>query len=171
MTLPPASACRGSMSIMRKLHLLIISLQKPHAKSVPISTTAYQYQYEQQMLLAQAKRASTRLSTYSVTPTLTPSIAPSHLSNATNDSITEKSSPMAHDMNVVKESLSRLDEPRLTNQRYIVSDEKKEEISKLALGAKLERALGRRMDKQDAVFTKGKGKAEYVNVSVKATAA
>jgi hypothetical protein len=88
-----------------------------------------------------------------------------------DSSIHEKSSPMAQDMNAVKASLSRLDEPRLTNQRYVVSDEKKEEISKLALGAKLERALGRRMSKQDAVFTKGKGKAEQAALPVKATAA
>jgi len=35
-----------------------------------------------------------------------------------------------------------------------VSEDKSEEFSKLALGAKLERALGRRMVGQDAVFTK-----------------
>jgi len=123
------------------------------------------------MLAQQSKRASTRLSTYSVTPTLTPSIAPSHISQDSQDSVmTEKSNPKAQDITQVQATLSRLDEPRLTNQRYVVSDEKKEEISKLALGAKLERALGRRMSKQDAVFTKGKGKAE-ASVPVNATAA
>lgn len=40
----------------------------------------------------------------------------------------------------------------MQTQRYILSNEKNDDMSKLALGAKLERALGRRMSGQDAVF-------------------
>ncbi|KAI9817839.1 MAG: hypothetical protein M1827_000958 [Pycnora praestabilis] len=47
----------------------------------------------------------------------------------------------------------RLASPRLQQQRYVPSKEQSEMLSKLALGAKLERALGRRMSSQDAVFT------------------
>jgi hypothetical protein len=54
-------------------------------------------------------------------------------------------------------TLARLEEPRLANQRYVVSEDKRDEIGALALGAKLEKALARRMSGQDAMF-KGSGK-------------
>lgn len=38
----------------------------------------------------------------------------------------------------------------MTTQRFVLNEEKTENFSKLALGAKLERALGRRMGSQDA---------------------
>jgi hypothetical protein len=53
-------------------------------------------------------------------------------------------------------TLARLDEPRLANQRYVVSEDKRDEIGALALGAKLEKALARRMSGQDASFKGGK---------------
>jgi len=68
-------------------------------------------------------------------------------------------------MSAVHATLARLEEPRLTNQRYVVSENKKEEISKLALGAKLERALNRRMSGQDASFTKKKEGAKQVKAA------
>jgi len=40
----------------------------------------------------------------------------------------------------------------LTQQRVVLSEEKVANMSKLALGAKLDRALGRRMSGQDAVM-------------------
>jgi hypothetical protein len=91
-------------------------------------------------------------------PTLTPSIAPSHLScssDHTTASLTpsEKANPLAQEVHDFTNGLARLDQPKLQSQRYAVSETKKEEISKLALGAKLERALGRRMVGQDASFT------------------
>jgi len=103
-------------------------------------------------------RASTRLSTYSMAPTLTPSIAPSHLSCSSDHTTTsltpsEKANPLAQEVHDFTNGLARLDQPKLQSQRYAVSETKKEEISKLALGAKLERALGRRMVGQDASFT------------------
>lgn len=41
---------------------------------------------------------------------------------------------------------------RLDKQRYVMSGHKSDEVSKLALGAKVERALSRRMVGQDADF-------------------
>ncbi|KAF2789087.1 hypothetical protein K505DRAFT_328496 [Melanomma pulvis-pyrius CBS 109.77] len=93
-------------------------------------------------------RASTRMSTYSATPTLTPSIAPSHLSAASSTS----GDPKAQEIKSWNAGFERLEDKRLASQRYMLSSEKTDDMSKLALGAKLDRALGRRMSGQDAVF-------------------
>jgi hypothetical protein len=53
----------------------------------------------------------------------------------------------------VRAALARLEEPRLVSQRYVVSEEKRTEFGALALAAKLEKALGRRMSGQDASFS------------------
>jgi hypothetical protein len=103
-----------------------------------------------------SNRASTRLSTYSATPTLTPSIAPSHLSSASSTA----GDPKAQEIKSWNAGFERLEDKRLQQQRYIVSSEKNEDMSKLALGAKLERALGRRMTGQDAVFRAKGGLSE-----------
>ena len=50
------------------------------------------------------------------------------------------------------QGLDRLEQKRLQQQRYAPTQEKTDSLSKLALGAKVERALGRRMTDQDAVF-------------------
>jgi len=113
----------------------------------PINARASMHSHSQH-----PKRASTRLSTYSVTPTLAPSIAPSHLSTAPSLTPSEKGDPLARDMHAVRATLARLEEPRLANQRYVVSENKKDEFGALALGAKLEKALARRMSAQDASF-------------------
>jgi hypothetical protein len=63
-------------------------------------------------------------------------------------------------MQTVRAALARLEEPRLANQRYVVSDVKRNEIGVLALVAKLERALGRRMSAQDASFSPKKKQAD-----------
>ena len=88
-------------------------------------------------------RNSARLSTYSNAPTLTPSIAPS-----TTSSI----DPRSADIKAWNAGLDRLEDKRLQQQRYVVSPEKTDCMSKLALGAKLDRALARRWSEQDAVF-------------------
>lgn len=93
-------------------------------------------------------RASTRLSTYSATPTLTPSIAPSHLSAASSTA----GDPKAQEIKSWNAGFERLEDKRLASQRYMMSSDKSDDMSKLALGAKLDRALGRRMSGQDAVF-------------------
>ncbi|KAL7275911.1 hypothetical protein RUND412_001130 [Rhizina undulata] len=50
----------------------------------------------------------------------------------------------------IEDGLRRLDDRRLACQRFVPSEQKSEMISKLALSAKLERALRWRMEKQDA---------------------
>ncbi|KAI1511232.1 hypothetical protein A1F97_04466 [Pyrenophora tritici-repentis] len=91
-------------------------------------------------------RASTRLSTYSATPTLTPSVAPSHLSTASS------CDPKSLDIKTWNAGFDRLEDKRLVQQRYTLTNEKTDDMKKLALGAKLDRALARRMSGQDAVF-------------------
>lgn len=54
------------------------------------------------------------------------------------------------------QGLDRLESKRLQQQRFVPSTEKTDNLSKLALGAKVERALGRRMTGQDAVMRKSK---------------
>lgn len=93
-------------------------------------------------------RASTRMSTYSATPTLTPSIAPSHLSAASSTSC----DPKSQDIKSWNAGFERLEDQRLVQQRYMLTNQKTDDMSKLALGAKLDRALARRMSGQDAVF-------------------
>lgn len=51
----------------------------------------------------------------------------------------------------IESQLKRLEDSRLQKQRFIPSEKKFEMISKLALGAKLDRALRRRMSGQDAL--------------------
>ncbi|KAK7188776.1 hypothetical protein DPSP01_005676 [Paraphaeosphaeria sporulosa] len=93
-------------------------------------------------------RASTRMSTYSTAPTLTPSVAPSHLSEASSTA----GDPRAQEIKSWNEGFERLEDKRLVQQRYMLNNEKTDNMSKLALGAKLDRALARRMSGQDAVF-------------------
>jgi len=50
-------------------------------------------------------------------------------------------------------ALERMQDKRLDKQRYTMSGNKSDEVSKLALGAKVERALSRRMTGQDATFS------------------
>ena len=50
------------------------------------------------------------------------------------------------------QGLQRLEQKELQQQRYAPTQEKTDSLSKLALGAKVERALGRRMTDQDATF-------------------
>ncbi|CBX95100.1 hypothetical protein LEMA_P115150.1 [Plenodomus lingam JN3] len=100
-------------------------------------------------------RTSTRLSTYSAAPTLAPSVAPSHLSEASSTS----GDPKAQDIKSWNAGFERLEDKRLVQQRYMLTNEKTDDMSKLALGAKLDRALSRRMSGQDAVF-RPKGMSE-----------
>lgn len=103
-----------------------------------------------------SKRASNRYSSYSMATTLAPSLA----------------SSMTHDqtINEITEGLDKLENKKLTSQRFVPSQEKTENLSKLALGAKLERALNRRMCGQDAVMRK-KDVSEKVGDNEKAVMA
>lgn len=104
--------------------------------------------------LSAGNRVSTRMSTYSTAPTLTPSIAPSQISHAST-----MEDPKVHDIKSWNAGFERLEDQRLVQQRYKLTNEKNENLSKLALGAKLDRALSRRMSSQDAVF-RSKGLSE-----------
>jgi hypothetical protein len=48
--------------------------------------------------------------------------------------------------------LEKLENKFLEQQRYVPSQKKTDDLSKISLGAKVERALGRRMSNQDAVL-------------------
>ncbi len=54
----------------------------------------------------------------------------------------------------IEKGLDRMENKALMQQRVVLSEEKSDNMSKLALGAKLERALDRRMTGQDAVMRK-----------------
>ncbi|ESZ95135.1 hypothetical protein SBOR_4502 [Sclerotinia borealis F-4128] len=54
----------------------------------------------------------------------------------------------------IEEGLDKLQNKKLESQRCDLTTEKRDNMGKLALGAKLERALGRRMGGQDAVMRK-----------------
>jgi len=88
-----------------------------------------------------SKRASTRFSTYSTTPSVANTVKTSLSSASAQQEIKD-----------IEEGLEKLENKKLATQRYVPTQEKSENLSKLALGAKLERALGRRMGGQDAVM-------------------
>lgn len=88
-----------------------------------------------------SKRASTRFSTYSAAPSLANTVRTNLSSASAQQEIRE-----------IEEGLQKLENKKLATQRFVPSQEKSEHLSKLALGAKLERALGRRMGGQDAVM-------------------
>jgi hypothetical protein len=98
-----------------------------------------------------SKRASTRFSTYSMAPTLTPSLTPS-LEAAQQE------------INHINEGLDKLENKKLASQRFVPSEKKVENLDKLALGAKLERALDRRLGGQDAVMRVKKPLSEKPSV-------
>lgn len=50
------------------------------------------------------------------------------------------------------DGIERLESKHLQQQRFVPTTEKSDNLNKLALGAKLERALDRRMSGQDAVM-------------------
>ena len=83
-------------------------------------------------------RTSQRYSTYSVAPSVTPTVG-------TTDSATAE-------MGDIQNNFNRMENKALSQQRVELSEKKTETLSKLALGAKVERALDRRMSSQDAVM-------------------
>ncbi|KAL6863483.1 hypothetical protein ACO1O0_003738 [Amphichorda felina] len=87
----------------------------------------------------QKARTSVRYSTYSVTA---PSFAPTV---GTSDSAT-------NEIRDIATGLDRMENKALSSQRVTLSEEKTDTMHKLALGAKLDRALDRRMSSQDAVM-------------------
>ena len=76
-----------------------------------------------------------------------PARSPSQMTTSSNDSRT-------NEIKSWSQTFDRMQDERLVKQRYVMSGDKDDEISTNALGAKLDRALGRRMTGQDAVFTR-----------------
>ncbi|KAL8781568.1 MAG: hypothetical protein Q9213_005954 [Squamulea squamosa] len=100
-----------------------------------------------------SKRASKRFSTYSSLMFSDSNTLPSAASarNAASSNNMTSDTRLAE----IKEwstGFDRLESKRLQQQRYQPTPEKSENLSKLALGAKVERALGRRLTDQDATF-------------------
>lgn len=62
--------------------------------------------------------------------------------------------PRTQDIKSWKAGFQRMSDERLEKQRYQLSEQKVDEINTIALGAKVERALNRRMTGQDAQFTR-----------------
>jgi len=85
-------------------------------------------------------RQSNRFSTYSQAPSVANTFNSSDSSHA--------------EINEITQGLDKLENKKLSSQRFVPSAEKSENLSKLALGAKLERALDRRMLSQDAEMRK-----------------
>ncbi|KAI1637593.1 hypothetical protein F4809DRAFT_604320 [Biscogniauxia mediterranea] len=80
-------------------------------------------------------RASARYSTYSAAPSFTPSTNSAHA-----------------EIRDIECGLARMENKALSQQRVVLTEEKAGNLNKLALGAKLDRALDRRMSSQDAVM-------------------
>ncbi|KUJ21452.1 uncharacterized protein LY89DRAFT_639440 [Mollisia scopiformis] len=93
-----------------------------------------------------SKRTSNRYSTLSTAP----SVATVHT--------TLSSASAQQEIKDIEDGLDKLENKKLGAQRFVPSVEKTEHLSKLALGAKLERALNRRMGGQDAVMRERKPK-------------
>lgn len=70
-----------------------------------------------------------------------------------SSTLSSTSDPKTADIKSWSAGFERMQDERLDKQRYVMSSNKSEEVSKIALGAKLERALGRRMTGQDATFS------------------
>jgi hypothetical protein len=68
----------------------------------------------------------------------------------------------------IETGLERMENKALAEQRVVLSEEKTANLSKLALGAKLERALGRRMVSQDAVMRPRKVQVMSEKTAIKA---
>lgn len=104
-----------------------------------------------------SKRTSNRYSTYSASPSF----------STTNSGETGMA-----EIKQLTQGLDRLENKHLQQQRFVPSPQKTDDLSKLALGAKVERALGRRMTDQDAVMTVRKQKigilSEKTNMATKA---
>lgn len=97
---------------------------------------------------------------------MAPSIANSEASLGTLPS----GDPRLVDIYNFSVGLERLDNKPLQKQRFVPTAEKCDNLSKLALGAKVERALERRMTSQDAEMTKPVGDVLGEKMEVEASA-
>ncbi|GAM37908.1 hypothetical protein TCE0_033r08226 [Talaromyces pinophilus] len=95
-------------------------------------------------IMAGSNRNSKRFSTYSGVPSLA----------STDTTSTLPSGDRMAEIKEYTDGVERLENKPLSQQRFVPSAEKTDNLNKLALGAKVERALGRRMTGQDAVMRK-----------------
>jgi hypothetical protein len=100
-------------------------------------------------IMAPSARTSIRFSTYSVSPSVTNTVRTSDSANA--------------EIQNIEHGLDRMENKALMKQRVVLTEEKMTNLSKLALGAKLDRALDRRMSSQDAIMKPQKKKPEVLN--------
>jgi len=77
-----------------------------------------------------------------------------HTSINRASSVASSNDPRSIDIKSWAAAIDRMSDSRLDRQRFVADSQKGDEIASNALGAKLERALGRRMSGQDAVFTR-----------------
>ncbi|KAL1887161.1 hypothetical protein Sste5346_010404 [Sporothrix stenoceras] len=87
-------------------------------------------------IMAPSAHTSVRFSTYSMAPSYAPTVR-------TTDSATAE-------ITTIEKGLDRMENKALQQQRVVLNEEKTAVFQKLALGAKLDRALERRMTGQDA---------------------
>ncbi|KAH0848366.1 hypothetical protein AYO21_04392 [Fonsecaea monophora] len=104
-----------------------------------------------------SKRTSKRYSTYSASPSFATttsnySNAQTLVSGSGTANITVSPETGMAEIRHLTQGLDRLENKRLSQQRFVPSQKKSDDLSKLSLGAKVERALGRRMSDQDAVL-------------------
>ncbi|EXJ88227.1 hypothetical protein A1O1_05157 [Capronia coronata CBS 617.96] len=103
-----------------------------------------------------SNRTSKRYSTYSASPSFaTTSTTCSDtvtLPSAAAETMTVSAETGMAEIRQLTQGLDRLENKHLQQQRFVPSQKKADDLSKLSLGAKVERALGRRMTDQDAVF-------------------
>ncbi|KAI4273870.1 MAG: hypothetical protein LQ337_004337 [Flavoplaca oasis] len=99
-----------------------------------------------------SKRTSKRFSTYSSIMSSDSNTLPSAANTRSATSTKTSSDSRLKEIKEWSTGFDRLESKRLQQQRYQPTPEKSEKLSKLALGAKVERALGRRMTDQDATF-------------------
>ncbi|KOS45683.1 hypothetical protein ACN38_g3401 [Penicillium nordicum] len=86
-------------------------------------------------------------------PLLTLSV-PLWLNRTETQSDSPPGDPRIADIFHLHDGFERLESKPLNKQRFVPTEEKSNNLNKLALGAKVERALGRRMTSQDAVMRK-----------------
>ncbi|KAL1887690.1 hypothetical protein Cpir12675_006449 [Ceratocystis pirilliformis] len=109
-------------------------------------------------IMAPSARNSIRYSTFSMAP----SIALSVDSTATT---------VPTEITTIASGLARMENKALSSQRVTLSEERTSYMAKLALGAKLDRALDRRMSGQDAVMRPRSGTLPENNKLSEKTAA
>lgn len=120
-------------------------LQTPSFIATPAPTRAFDKRIMPLTHLFQ-NRTSKRFSTVSGSPSLA-------ASERTIGSL-PSGDPRVADITHLGDGLERLENKPLQAQRFVPTEEKSDNLNKLALGAKVERALGRRMTGQDAVMRK-----------------